>query len=269
MHKDIAGKNYWNKLWGHRVTSRPANPNINGLTNYIVRKHNDFFHRCFAGLKKDETSILEVGCAGSVWLPYFAQEFGFEITGLDYTENGCAQTEDILRQSNLKGRIVCADFFSPPGDMIEKYDVVVSFGVAEHFENTAHCLEAFGKFLKPGGILISFIPNMTGAVGFFQKIFDYSIYKIHIPLNRGVFEMAHKEAGFIVESCDYFLAINWGVVNLENWKLDKPFRYKILVRIRSWLSKVFWILEEKAGLHLKPNQLTSPFILCVAKKSCD
>jgi 2-polyprenyl-3-methyl-5-hydroxy-6-metoxy-1,4-benzoquinol methylase len=269
VHKDIAGKEYWKQLWGHRVTSPPAEPTGDGITNYVVRKYDEFFHQCLDGLKPDETSILEVGCAGSMWLPYFAQEFGFDITGLDYTENGCAQTEEILERANLNGRIVCADFFSPPEDMIEKYDVVVSFGVAEHFENTSQCLEAFGKFLKPGGILISFIPNMTGAIGFFQKFFDYDNYKIHILLNRRVFEEAHTKAGFIVESCNYFLSVNWAVINLEKWKKDKLVLYKILVRLRSWFSKVFWILEVKAGLRLKPNRLTSPFILCVSKKPCD
>lgn len=269
MHKDIAGKDYWKNLWSHRVKTRPADPKVLGLTNYVVRKYDGFFHQCLDGLKADETSILEVGCAGSIWLPYFAQEFGFDITGLDYTENGCAQTEEILKQSNLKGRIVCADFFSPPEDMIAKYDVVTSFGVAEHFENTSQCLEAFGKFLKPGGILITYIPNMTGSIGFFQKIFDYDNYKIHILLNRRDLEVAHQKAGFIVESCNYFLAINWAVINLEKLKKDKPFLYKFLARIRSWLSKAFWVLEEKAGLHLKPNRLTSPFILCVSKKPCD
>jgi len=178
-----------------------------------------------------ETSILEVGCARSIWLPYFAREFSFKITGLDYTGNGCSQTEDILRQSKR------------------------SILKIRH-----NALKLLGEFLRPGGILISFITNKTGAIGFFQKFFDHDNYKIHIPLNRRVFEVAHKKAGFIVESCDYFFAVNWTAINLEKLKL---------VRIRSWLSKVFWILEEKAGLRLKPNQLTSPFILGVSKKPCD
>ena len=42
----------------------------------------------------------------------------------------------ILSIEGVKGDIVCADFFSPPESMIEEFDVVISFGVLEHFEDT-------------------------------------------------------------------------------------------------------------------------------------
>jgi cyclopropane fatty-acyl-phospholipid synthase-like methyltransferase len=29
--------------------------------------------------------LLEIGCARSAWLPYFAQEFGIDVSGLDYS----------------------------------------------------------------------------------------------------------------------------------------------------------------------------------------
>lgn len=33
--------------------------------------------------------------------------------------------------------------------------------------------------------------------------------------------------------------------------------------------KNFWLLEERTGLHLKPNQLTSPYIHFASRKPCD
>jgi hypothetical protein len=40
----------------------------------------------------------------------------------------------ILSKEGVRGEIVCADFFSPPGSMLEVFDVVISFGVLEQNE---------------------------------------------------------------------------------------------------------------------------------------
>jgi len=53
----------------------------------------------------------------------------------------------------------------PPDHLLGAYDFGVSFGVAEHFEDTAECLAAFRRFLKPSGILFTAIPNLAGLLG--------------------------------------------------------------------------------------------------------
>lgn len=56
-------------------------------------------------------------------------------------------------------------FFSPPASMLGKFDVVVTFGVVEHFIDTRACLDAMSQFLKPGGLLVTSIPNLAGWIG--------------------------------------------------------------------------------------------------------
>ena len=119
-----------------------------------------------------------------MWLPYFAKEFAFEVYGIDYSEIGCQQAKQILEYEGVNGKIVCADFFSPPGSMLKAFDVVVSFGVLEHFEDTTACIAAFSKFLKPGGLLITNIPNLCGLNGLIQKMINRSIFDIHVPLDK-------------------------------------------------------------------------------------
>ena len=78
--------------------------------------------------------LLEIGAARSRWLPYFAQHFGLQVTGLDYSQDGCEQARAILARSNRSGDIVCADLFAPPPRLLRRFDVVWAAG------GTPHCV---------------------------------------------------------------------------------------------------------------------------------
>jgi SAM-dependent methyltransferase len=149
--------------------------------------------------------------------------------------------------------------------MLAAFDIVVSFGVVEHFEHTAGCLKALSQFLKPGGLAITIIPNMVGLPGYFQKVINRRVFDVHVPLdNRAL--AANHEPSLNVLSCSYFLFVNWGAINMENW--EGQMSYRLGTRLRSWMSKGFWVLEDLAPIIFKPNRLSSPYINCVAQKPC-
>jgi 2-polyprenyl-3-methyl-5-hydroxy-6-metoxy-1,4-benzoquinol methylase len=259
---DKAGKQYWDKAWGTYDMPKEVNPRHGGLPNHINRRFHEYFYKIFSGVDTQGKKILEIGCARSVWLPYFSKEFGFNVTGIDYSEIGCQQAMQILSKAEVKGEIVCADFFSPPGSMLKAFDVVVSFGVLEHFKDTTACIAAFSQFLKPRGLLITNIPNLCGLNGVIQKMINRAILDVHVPLKRDAFMQAHEINGLRVISCDYFLFINLGVLNVEN--LRGSLVYKA-ARLRSWINEVVWIFERSVP-GLKPNPWSSPYINCVAVK---
>jgi len=95
--------------------------------------------------------------------PYFAKEFGFKVYGIDYSEIGCKQAREVLSNTGVEGNVICAIFFSPPENLIDAFDVVVSFGVVEHFEDTAG-IAAFSRFLKPNGILQRYLTWLDSMV---------------------------------------------------------------------------------------------------------
>lgn len=262
---DKAGKSYWNQNWENEELPEAIDPRRKGLSYYADRKFHEFFCATFAQMDTKGMSILEIGCARSQWLPYFAKEFGFKVCGLDYSERGCQQARQILAREAVEGDVVCSDLFCPPPSMLAAFDVVWSLGVVEHFENTAGCLQAMSQFLKPGGVVITNIPNMAGLVGSIQKIVDRKVFDIHVPLDALSLAAAHHRPTLQVLSCRYFLLANWGVINMENWK--GSMRYRVSVRLRSWISKGFWIFEDLFPV-LKPNRLTSPYINSVARKPC-
>ena len=264
MSGDKAGKTYWEQCWEHAPSPSVVDPRAKGLNHYVNRKLHEFFLDTFSGMPTEGKTLLEIGCANSAWLPYFSKEFGFRVCGVDYTEQGCQQERQILTNEGVKGEVVCCDFFCPPQSMRGAFDVVVSFGVVEHFEDTAGCLRAFSEFLKPGGLLFTNIPNLAGLIGSIQKLVNRPVFDIHVPLDDRALAAAHQ-ASLDVQSCRYFLFANWNVLNVETW--ERNISYQVFVRLRSWISKGCWVLECFVP-GIRPNRLTSPYIICVARKPC-
>ena len=267
MQSDRAGKAYWDQVWADDALPLPVDPTQTQLDNYVNRHFHESFSNIFSNIDPGGKLILEVGCAKSAWLPYFSRQFGFKVFGLDYSEIGCRQSREILLNSGIQGEVVCADFFSPPASLLRKFDVVVTFGVVEHFADTQSCIEALGRFLNPNGLLITNIPNMTGLIGTIEKVINRSVYDIHVPLDTERLIETHKLVGLEVLQCDYFLSTNFGVLNLNgldpdslNWKIKNTF-LKILLHF----SKLVWLFEGVFG-PLRPNRLMSPYIICVAQK---
>src|SRR5262249_22113994 len=135
------------------------------------------------------------------------------VTGLDYSEIGCAKTRQLFDVYGIKGDVRCADLFAPPEELLEQFDLVISFGVVEHFRDTAGCLRACSRFVKPSGRLMTLIPNLAGLTGQIQKLVDRAVFDVHVPLTREQFSSAHRQPGMDLLECDYFLPINLSVVN--------------------------------------------------------
>ncbi|NWG02548.1 MAG: class I SAM-dependent methyltransferase [Syntrophaceae bacterium] len=259
---DKAGKTYWDERWENPFLPEAINPYRKGPNHYLDRKFHAFFCTVFSRWETKNRRLLEIGCARSAWLPYFAKEFGFKVYGIDYSEAGCQQAMQVLSNEGAKGKIVCADFFSPPEWMIGKFDVVISFGVLEHFQDTQNCISAFSAYLKPKGIMITNIPNFTGLLGSIQKLMNRNVFNMHAPLSLGEIAEAHRKNMLELIFCDYFLAVNFGVVNFENMK--DGIAYKWILQSFCWLNRIIWFIEEL--IPIKPNRWFSPYINCVGIK---
>lgn len=264
---DKAGKAYWSSLWENSVLPSAVDPDDKRIGNYIVRRLHALFREIFSGNSLQGSGLLEIGCARSVWLPYFAKQFGFRVTGLDYSESGCRQSEAILVREGVAGEIICADFFSPPESLIERFNVVTSFGVAEHFADTTQCIAAFAKFLKPGGRMITAVPNMNGLIGVLQRLLDRSIYDIHVPLDVTALRDVHEKSGLEVMFCKYFISSGFGVLNtasLTGSGLSVRFKRRLNADL-SRLSKFIGALEDRTG-RLPAMRWAAPYVICLARK---
>lgn len=244
-----------------------VNPSDKGPDNLVNLRFHDLFVELFDEMKTTSMRILEVGCANSSWLPYFSKEFGFEVVGLDYSQTGCELTESVLKKNGVEGKVVCADFFSPPVDMLGTFDVVISFGVVEHFEDTTLTVSAISSFLKPSGMLITNIPNMVGWIGAIEKMVNRPVYDIHQPIDSNILKESHQQAGLEVLRCDYFMSTNFGVCNLIGIPVNtfSWFLKKILLGLLTRISRLVWFFEDKLGAFCL-SRAASPYINCVAYK---
>jgi len=262
---DIAGEEFWEEWWKRtRLPLPPAlDPHRPGLKNYEVRRFHQFFQQMFEGYDTSSMELAEIGCAQSVYLPYFAKQYGFKVSGIDRSETGCGRARMILEREGVKGEIYCADFFAIPPELIGRFDVVISFGVIEHFTQTAEALRAMATLLKPGGRMFDDIPNFTGVLGIYQKLLDRGMYDAHVPMSREKLASAHQEAGLEIESCDYFMPICLEVINVERW--PRNVLYWFTIRSHTAISRAVWFVDDHV-VRLPQNRWTSPFIYCVSRK---
>jgi 2-polyprenyl-3-methyl-5-hydroxy-6-metoxy-1,4-benzoquinol methylase len=262
---DQAGRDYWDSVWTDAELPAPVDHADPNFRNYINRVLAAYLDRPLAALPPG-ARLLEVGCARSAWLPYFARRYPLTVTGIDYSEPGCAAEREVLRRADVKGEVIHADLFDPPAHTLGAFDAVLSFGVVEHFEDTAGCIEAIARFAKPGGIVVTTIPNMTGCVGLLQRLFNPAVFAIHVPLTAPALAEAHRSAGLRVESSGYLLSTNFGVVNLHGLP-DSPrtrgFAAALLQLTR--LSKLVWMLEGRFR-PLPATRAFAPYAVCCARR---
>ena len=265
---DRAGQQYWDTVWADGKLPAAIDLRARGLHNLYNRRMDAFLRQAFGSMETKGKRLVEIGCARSAWLPYFAREFGFQISGMDYSEPGCAQERQILSCSGVAGDILCADFSAPPAAWLGTFDVAISFGVVEHFRDTAGCLRALAAFLKPNGLLITQVPNMSGLVGRLQRLMNPATYVVHVPLSREQLLAAHERAGLSATRCDYFLSTGFGVVSLHG--LDRAKTSTRIKRLSLSVLKKFsvliWALEN-VTLPLPSTRLFAPSIFCVARRT--
>lgn len=120
--------------------------------------------------------LLDVGCAYGPFLQAAARS-GFEVTGVDISEDAAAYVRDHLGYAAF-----AADFSSEsdPGStaqtateeessfeqsLAERFDVITMWFVIEHFARLDIVLERVYRLLRPGGVFCFSTPNERGISG--------------------------------------------------------------------------------------------------------
>src|SRR5438105_4281957 len=162
-------KEYWDLSW-QSETQLPETfePAVGGARGVFRRQFHAFFVERLAPIAPPGASLIEVGCGRSQLLPYFAKQFGLQVTGLDYSAVGCEKARRMLERDGVDGEIICANLWDRRTPTARQYDVVFSFGPVEHFDDTSRVIDALAQYARPGGVVLTLIPNMRGAVGAVQ-----------------------------------------------------------------------------------------------------
>lgn len=213
----------------------------------------------------DGKDVLEIGAGDSQWLPYFANKYpGSRFTGLDYSKTGCEKLAERAAEISNTATIdiYLQDMFAMESVLHGRFDLVLSFGVVEHFTELSHALLAKRKYLKDQGLMFSLIPNMTGSIGHLVKSFNREIYDMHNPHDWNSFLEGHRKAGLTVLSGGYLGTANFGVLS-SCFKKHEGISWHAYVFLTR-LSKVIGFVENKLG-DLPSSRMFSPYIYVISQ----
>ncbi len=182
---DIAGSEHWQKVWG----SLGRLPKLHRL-NYHHRRTG----RLFASLVQPGGRVLDVGCGASRWLGFFQDTLQCETWGIDYSAVGVALAKAIIGPAGQE-RIVEGDLFDESLLPLASFDFIYSLGVIEHFSDGRVMTRRLAALLRPGGTVLTEVPNLLGPYGAAQRFFDPAVFEKHVLLGPRQLDELHVAEG--------------------------------------------------------------------------
>lgn len=140
---------------------------------------NKMMIKLLKGREPENPKVLELGAATGFLTRWFIEQFGGAGVLVDRCEASYSAftrgKDDVKR--NLVYRNV--DIFKL--EMDDRFDVVCSFGLIEHFEDKKAVLDVHDKFAVPGGLIVILVPRDTRLTRTFLEL--------HPELNLGYREL--------------------------------------------------------------------------------
>jgi len=202
--------------------------------------------------------FLEIGCFPGRFLYYFAKEFGYRVSGLDFV----AETEEItgwLSELGVNAQVVVADFFHFQPE--RTYDVVASFGFVEHFPNWEEVLERHLALLNPGGTLVIEFPNFRYGQYWLRRFLQPDILEGHCleVMDPGMWARAMKTRGLEIIYRGYYQTfLLWG--GLSGKGAAKVMK-KVAMEPLRFLQRII------KKFHIDyPNRYFSPYCYIIARR---
>jgi len=152
----------WDSLW----------KNSSGKMRHLIysvheEEHGPVWVQIKAALEQKFDSIsglnvIEVGAGSGTYGAIFARQ-GAKVTVLDYSENALQISKDLYESLGIDATFVLADALSISDDLKGKYDVSMSFGLAEHFsdQQRLQIIRSHFELLKPNGMTFISVPNLA------------------------------------------------------------------------------------------------------------
>ena len=129
-----------------------------------------FYHKTYPGVSilksfdellpnLEHKTIIDIGCGVGRYFPFFHLRGASELVGIDVGENLLRIAKEL--SPHVKAILASADALPFPN---EHFDVVLSMGLLEHFEDPQPILREWVRILKCGGVLIVETPNMRNPI---------------------------------------------------------------------------------------------------------
>ncbi len=105
-------------------------------------------------------NTVELGAGSGTISAVFARH-GARVTVLDYSQEALDTSSALFGELGLAQESMLADALRLPEELVGRFDVAMSFGLAEHFEgdDRARIIKAHFDLLRPGGLAVISVPN--------------------------------------------------------------------------------------------------------------
>lgn len=169
--KKLTNQRFWEDYWNKKSDNKSKKK-----TTLLILE----LFRIFDKYLPDDSSlnVLEIGGASGEFLLYIAKKFGYKANSMDYSRVGNEKTKETFVNNGIDITIYEQDLFTFKDDSL-KFDIVYSLGFIEHFDNVENVIEKHLDLLKPGGILLLGVPNLTGIYHWFLKYLSPTHDKTH------------------------------------------------------------------------------------------
>ncbi len=148
------------------------------IPQIILPRENSEFHQICKKYLPQNKSFIEIGCAPGKYLVYFAREFGYRVSGLEYAPKAAQFTVKNLESLHIPADIIVEDFFTHKPTTT--YEVVFTRGFIEHFDETENVVKKLVRLADPNqGIIITIVPCMGGLNRMIGNIFWPKLSKKH------------------------------------------------------------------------------------------
>ena len=248
MGNQLTDRQFWTNYWESK-----SDLAIQIDKNYL-------FHQQLEEIVKTNNvqTAIELGGFPGYYSIFLHKYLGVKTTLFDYFIH-----QDILKKVLKENSLEESDIPVIENDLFkckpqQKYDLVLSCGLIEHFKDTKDIIERHLKFLKPEGTLFITLPNFRSVNGWVQKTFDRDNYDKHYIECMDTEYLAEilKELGMKSIKSSYFGRYS---VWLEN-KDQKSGVTKAFIKTIWFIGKVF------TKLLPFESKFLSPYIVLEAKR---
>jgi hypothetical protein len=142
----------WNAAYGHfrRGPRTEFGPGEKRAVQHLTKRL-----RLGAGV-----SVIELGGGGGSFLLPFAR-LGCSCFSLDFSDAGLNAARRLFSQEGHALETISGDLMNPDPQLLGRFDVVVSYGLCEHFQgqDRTAVIRAHAQLMKAGGVSLISVPN--------------------------------------------------------------------------------------------------------------
>jgi 2-polyprenyl-3-methyl-5-hydroxy-6-metoxy-1,4-benzoquinol methylase len=236
---ELSDKNYWDSVHNHQALDSKISPSRKKMTllakkilgERCLRYYSDYLLWDVILPKhlpqKKGLKVLEVGSAPGNTLIRLKEAFGFVPYGVEYSESGVELNRKNFMEHNIDpANVIHADFFSSKFQEEHKgyFDIVISVGFIEHFDNVQDVIRNHTNLLADGGHLVVIIPNIRGINYLFGYLFNKKILPLH---NMAIMRKSEFDGLFNTQLLDTKLCNYYGTFDfvIFNTREGSPLRF--------------------------------------------